>query len=907
VTRDPFNNVTRTEYDAQGRKRLSIDPDMGEWSYTYNGFGELESQIDAIGQETSMTYDELGRMRSKTDVSGTASWLYDAAPGAGIGKLAAMIGPPDTRLTNPCVIPYFAPSGALRVGRWFEYDTFGNVLEAFECADGTKFQTSYSYDAVGRQQVIRYPEVNGERLAVEYHYTAKGFLHYLTNATDHSLYWAATSVDARGQVTSEYTRSGVETLSTRNPATGWLTASSSIAHGDLDRLIQDWNYEYDVAGNLRRRSRTDAVNGPGSVETFDYDRLDRLTGSHIDVGGTYQATESYQYDTLGNLTKKGDKEYRYGTCARGPHAVCEVIGSSLFDYDANGNMVAGNDRVIEYDAANKVTRIESNPPASAGNDASVVKFIYGADGQRVVQSLEDTDGHSLARTVYVGMGTTGKSLYERTTREGEVEHVQFIYAGNAHGGRAVALRLTRQFGESSTPATIKYYHYDHLGSVTAISDERGRVVDAVWGGADADVMGYDAWGARRNPNGTSASPASFNQQSGSREFTGHETIPSVGLVNMNGRVYDPLLGRFLSPDPLVQFAGNLQSYNRYSYVLNNPLSFTDPTGYFIAPWFDSVVNFGLAVGAIVVCTGPQAFACGIGFALAAFAYNTTSAIYAGVPWGQAVGVGVMGLTVGMMSGGTAGVFGGGPIAQLIAGGASGAVMGAMNSMLSGQDLGPSLLRGAAMGAFGAAVSMNLRMAIPLSQASSAAYFRNPAREAYAMRDKVRADSLANGEVTRRQVGRVPVVIFGGTESERLDAYVAAKSVLEGSPGYRSPHGATMEQALANRPAWQSPGVKPLEIILVRGSPIGSFTQVGVNWIVIAPSSPQCIGCVGGSYPSQLGGGVFTYERLIAHELGHAAMGTSDNLANEMHNVVLHENRVMLELGDTNLRMDYRIR
>jgi len=64
-----------------------------------------------------------------------------------------------------------------------------------------------------------------------------------------------------------------------------------------------------------------------------------------------------------------------------------------------------------------------------------------------------------------------------------------------------------------------------------------------------------------------------------RGYTGHEMLDDLGLVHMNGRIYDPLLGRFLSADPVVQFPGSLQSYNRYSYVMNNPLTLTDPTGY----------------------------------------------------------------------------------------------------------------------------------------------------------------------------------------------------------------------------------------------------------------------------------------------------------------------------------------
>ena len=136
------------------------------------------------------------------------------------------------------------------------------------------------------------------------------------------------------------------------------------------------------------------------------------------------------------------------------------------------------------------------------------------------------------------------------------------------------------------------------------------------------MLSYDAWGRRRNPAG-SPPGASYPLPAGNREFTAHETIPNVGLVNMNGRVYDAKLGRFLSPDPNVQFVANLQSYNRYTYALNNPLRYTDPTGYFISPEFDMFVNFGFSIGA-ALC--PE---CAAGFAIAAAIYNATLQIAGG--------------------------------------------------------------------------------------------------------------------------------------------------------------------------------------------------------------------------------------------------------------------------------------
>ncbi len=118
-----------------------------------------------------------------------------------------------------------------------------------------------------------YPQVDpaSPRLSLRHNYTSLGFLYFIDDPSDNSLYWAATGRDVSGQVTSEYTRNGVETTSIRNQATGWLRGSSSVAHADGDTLIQNWSYRFDEVGNLRSRSRSDAVNGAPSHEAFTYD------------------------------------------------------------------------------------------------------------------------------------------------------------------------------------------------------------------------------------------------------------------------------------------------------------------------------------------------------------------------------------------------------------------------------------------------------------------------------------------------------------------------------------------------------------------------------------------------------------------------------------------------------------
>jgi hypothetical protein len=253
----------------------------------------------------------------------------------------------------------------------------------------------------------------------------------------------------------------------------------------------------------------------------EYGKLSRKNGS--------AATESF----LDSLLKLFDRMYTYGSgCSAGarpagPHAVCTVGGSTPFSYDDNGNMTVNGTRTVQYNPENKPVEIISDPMSSQGNDTGTVDFMYGADGNRVVQQV--TSGTTAARTVYVGLGATGKSMYERTTTQSTVQqtgqtitHVNFIYTG---GGNAFAVRV---MADDGTVTANRYFNFDHLGSTTAISDENGHIANAT--GPDAGVLGYDPWGARRNPDGQPANPASFNPQVGHREFTGHEAIPDVGLV-----------------------------------------------------------------------------------------------------------------------------------------------------------------------------------------------------------------------------------------------------------------------------------------------------------------------------------------------------------------------------------------
>ena len=125
---------------------------------------------------------------------------------------------------------------------------------------------------------------------------------------------------------------------------------------------------------------------------------------------------------------------------------------------------------------------------------------------------------------------------------------------------------------------------DHLGSFTCVTNEQGNIVEE---------YAYDAWGKRRNAGNWSAQDIDATAFFIDRGFTGHEHLDHFGLINMNGRIYDPLLGRMLSPDKYVQAPGFTQSFNRYSYCGNNPLVYIDPTGQNFYKLFDLILGPGM--------------------------------------------------------------------------------------------------------------------------------------------------------------------------------------------------------------------------------------------------------------------------------------------------------------------------
>lgn len=529
ATVDARGNEIVATFDIRGRKLSTQDPDLGSWTYRYNGFGDLVWQRDAKGATQTLTYDALGRTTSRVEPEGTTAWTWDTVSKGSLTRVSA-------------------PGGYVRS---HTYDSLGRPAQTTETIGGVSFTFDRAYDNKGRLSLLQYPGGAG----VRYLYNAVGYLDSLVG-TDQSVYWRGVAQDALGNWTWYRTGNNVETLRSHDQANGWIQTLLSGFGSASSANVQSLNFFWDDNGNLAKR--VDQLQG-GMYESFTYDALDRLRSSRVfPASGTAEPQITYAYDAIGNIVSRSDVG-TYAYAGPRPHAVTATAGvasrASAYTYDANGNQLTGLGRTLEWTSFNLPSRVTQG--------TGRISYTYGPERQllRALSVLPSTD-LSADDVLYAGGG-----LYQQHRRGSTVTHRYLIQGGGQTIGMLIA------GSEAAATKAVEYFHRDHLDSVGIIT--RADAVD--------ERHSFDAFGKRRQTSwrsdpGDTLLQTTHDVDSG---FTGHEHADHVGLIHMGGRVYDPILGRFTGPDPFVQFPDNTQSYNRYSYVLNNPLSNTDPSGFFL--------------------------------------------------------------------------------------------------------------------------------------------------------------------------------------------------------------------------------------------------------------------------------------------------------------------------------------
>ncbi|UDF35494.1 UNVERIFIED_ORG: RHS repeat-associated core domain-containing protein [Shinella sp. XGS7] len=428
-------------------------------------------------------------------------------------------------------------------------------------------------------------------------------------------------------------------------------------------------------------------------------------------GGQRRVT--LQYNALGMMLSKSDVgAYVYGAQGPGavrPHALLQVLGSgtSNYAYDANGNLVSASGAGTKY---RSISYTSFNLPDSQGG-------LQGAGGRYTWQYDENqariretrANGSGTRNTWYLHPDNQGGLGFEREeASNGTAYNRHYLSAG----GQAIAVLVSS--GALAAPAghdanepaytaavvaiKLEYWHKDHLGSTIATSNHQGVVTAR---------FAYDPFGKRRQVNGRyddwgnividwdGANPGN------DRGYTGHEHLDDMGLIHMNGRLFDPRLGVFLQADPFIQDMLGLQNYNRYAYCHNSPLICTDPSGYFFKSLFKSVSKaFGKVVNAVVRLGYEVSGAKFIGISYKN--YRVVTAIAAAVVMGPGGGAAALGFEGPMMqaavAGFTSGAVGSGSLKGALQGAFSAAVFAGVGNVVQGGDFFAGG-KGAALGKF----------------------------------------------------------------------------------------------------------------------------------------------------------------------------------------------------------------
>ncbi|NCB43824.1 MAG: RHS repeat-associated core domain-containing protein [Clostridia bacterium] len=365
-------------------------------------------------------------------------------------------------------------------------------------------------------------------------------------------------------------------------------------------------------------------------------------------GGCRLGNSCYLPEYNGNINNRADiSDYVYTEQDAAPHAVTGIT-------DATGTLLPKHSQSVSYTPFNKVSHI-----GQRGYDYFIT---YGPDRLRRRASLHTGMADDVLLTKYYAFGDFEKEATPAATR-----HLHYI-----QGGDGLAAVYVKNDGGTDS---LYYIMKDHLGSITgAINKETGKVYR----------QNFDAWGRKRNPQTWTYDdiPEYFPLNRG---FTGHEHLKWFGLINMNGRMYDAGLCRFLSPDPYVQMPDYSQNFNRYSYALNNPLVYTDPDG----EWLH------LLFGAIIVGT-TNWLGHGAEFSAKGLGYFGIGALAGGLSAGVGAGIGAAYAGSAIHSGGFAAGFLGtatisstgfvaGAISGTAAGLTNGLIVGSGNKMMSGQN------------------------------------------------------------------------------------------------------------------------------------------------------------------------------------------------------------------------------
>lgn len=518
---DSEGNSVLNDYYPDGQPKWSQieGHDETKMEMTYDALRNRTSLLDPNYGLTTYEYNAFGELTKQTTPNmDETSYFYDVA-----GNLIMRVET-DAKKNSTETTEWFYGDEQANHGLLTKITSHNQIID-YEYDNLLRLERT-TENCLGESYNTVYSYDDASRISsitypsnyeVHYIYTSEGYLRCVQDSESNQL-WRTSQTNALLQPTDFITGNGFNTHLDYDENTHLL---KTIRTTHEDRVIQDYHYEYDDYANMTHRN--DLKNS--FAEAFTYDALNRLTSATDEYG-----TSVFVYDQLGRMISKtspsGIVFANADYSGAKPHAIKSVESpDGIFPQERMD---------IAFNSFDKV--------ASITEGTYQVSFEYGTDHQRI-RTIENSGGKTRCKTY--------------------VSNCEFI---DGQGGN----HITRTFlsGPSGVFAVVEtingntqlyYIHKDHLGSWNVISNDKGDIVQE---------NHFDAWGNCANEN-----DLLFD-----RGFTGHEHIKGIGLINMNGRLYDPLTSSMLSPDDNIQLPDFTQNLNRYSYCLNNPLNYIDPDG-----------------------------------------------------------------------------------------------------------------------------------------------------------------------------------------------------------------------------------------------------------------------------------------------------------------------------------------
>ena len=580
ITTSSPSGTLSTTTDAGGML-ISATDNGGVLTYYYASHGGLKevksgsaggsgivlttSEYDTYGRQTRLTdpdagvteysYDALGQLIWQKNAKGQETHVqYNLA-----GQIVSRSGPEGvTSYSYGTSNIGTEKRGFVKTVSGFagnssssQYNSLGQLTVFTENNDGLH-ATNYTYNSAGKISSMSYPS----GLLVTYEYNSRG---YLSKIRDGILdLYTTIGMNGRGQVTSYSKGNGKESF------IEYIHDFPTRYHtSDVQDLRLNWDYQ---KGNLS--SRQDVRKG--MAESFTYDDLNRLTAANVSGGALF----STAYTQNGNISSKsGAGSYSYDS--NRIHAVTSVTNSGT------PSAVPLLTQDVSYTAFMQPYVI------TEGNYN--LTYTYGPGYNRIRSELKQ-DGSTINTRYYFEAG------YEKDITGGIARYIQYI------SGPVGLVAIIESTGGSHH----KHYTYtDHLGSILVATNGSGSV---------ESEQHFDAWGRRRDVNNWELLPPAA--MTGLpvwlyRGYTGHEHLDRFGLINMNGRMYDPVTGRMLSADNYVPDPLFSQDYNRYTYARNNPLIYTDPDGEFWHIVIGAALGGGINLGVQAIQGNVNSFGDGL--------------------------------------------------------------------------------------------------------------------------------------------------------------------------------------------------------------------------------------------------------------------------------------------------------